>query len=555
MADSSSPPANMPKKKKKALAFLNGPSPKAKPADPSSDGIGNTEEQDADDDLAMFKRSKHFFPIVVEEQDKSRHATPEKKAAQRSDDLDDEKSGTLDREQTHSRPPKRRRLSTPRVDPEVPAFESHDELYGPATPPRPISQPSQSVGSESRFKRARSSLDEDLEKAGVSASEKAKMDEDNELDPFGPTEPQALPTPKSPMRHPPSFNTSVTENDADFSFDDPPAFSEGDGGDNIFSNEPAQGKSANEGADSATPAAADPQPKGQASTNADAIVLDDSDDDDDVLRSAATPAEDPYAHFVKRAAEREAAAKAAAAALIPSNEGHDESRDDDPSWSAPKVNPVIKIFVVSRLSDKEDPGHFGSKRRLDQDLGLVRKTYCTWLRQRGFPVSQDMQRDIFFTWKGRRIYDSASGASLGWQPDSFHEFRNQTGFRNGGILLEAWTDERYTADVQEQERQRLLDRGELDEDELDADADNERDAPKVRITLKERGKDPVKLTAWLDLHVKHLIGAYRRQQNVPANQHIRLRNEGEWLEPDSLIEDADIEDMSIIEVYLGPDGA
>lgn len=295
-------------------------------------------------------------------------------------------------------------------------------------------------------------------------------------------------------------------------------------------------------------------------------IIDVTDSDDDIIEPDFKPKEDELAFFITRAKQMEAAAKAATAALIPSDESssdEDEVSTPDAARTRPKKREAvlaIKIFIEPRLSsDALHQRTFGVKRGLNQDLGLVRRGFIQWARKLGIVISEEMERDIFLTWKGRRIYDSATGVSLGWQPTAAGEFpQRMDGFGRGGVLLEAWTAESFERHKADQERRRMIDRGEIDgedaagddQSEENAQEEQEPEVPKIKLSLMEKNKEPLKLTVYADTAIRILMGAYKKQRKVPDGLEIRLQFEGEWLEPNMTVGDAEIDDMCTIEVYL-----
>ncbi|KAF3767270.1 hypothetical protein M406DRAFT_328360 [Cryphonectria parasitica EP155] len=525
MADTSSHSPGKGPNKKKPLPFLKTISKSFQGQDDvEEEGRDEQKEkkkrkdkdQSDDDALAMFRRSKSFFPVILQEQEERRKAALQvnREGKIHGIDEDEEEEPIL----STSRSVKRRRRSSPH-EPERPAFqESYDDLYGPATPPQRRSSASptgSSLGIGFNHTMYMPRLRQ--EPPAPLSSDDTEKEHETTRNEQGDT----LLTPSGSNSH------QVLADDA-IALDD------------TFASNTSTGKD-EEGK---------PTP----------IVLDDSDDDLNEPAPAPAHAEDEFDFFVKRAAMREEKARLAAEALTSlEGEGFDSPATDDTGFE-PKGRKAlipVRIFIVSRLGDIEVRDIFGSKRGLHQDLGLVRRTYVQWVQRDRPEITDDMARGIFLTWKGRRIYDSASGASLGWMPDSqgsFFSTAHLPGFTRGGILLEAWTEDSYAQYTEEQDRQKLVDRGELADDSSAAD-DNDQaaaqeGAAKVRLFLKERNKEPLRLTAWLDTEARTLVGAYRKQREIPEDREIRLRNDGEWLEPHTTMEEADIEDMMTIEVYL-----
>lgn len=534
MADTMGRSAKAPKKKK-ALAFLSSISKPAPTFDDFFEDKGHCakrkekeELEEDDDDLSLFRRSKDFFPVVVKEQKENPgrgDTTPEP----RDDGIhvavnDEEEEEPIP---SSSRSNKRRKLSSPQSIARNPFHKSSDELYGPATPP-PLSPSPAS---------RKSHVNQATPSAGKGKGKEPAPSVQSDL----------LPTPSRSSSHQLSAgHVMVLEDD-----DDP-----------IREGAPTINPSSPRRAQSKTPPAS--QDDDRSPTPGPGIIdLADSDEEiDNLVEPGPKPTEDEFAHFIVRAAEKQAAAEAAAAALCSSTEPSDgvtPSATEAVRAGRKIRQPIVavKIFVHSRLSSIAQPQkYFGVKRGLTQDLGTVRQAFISWMRKQDIQVPDSIEAAIFLTWKGRRIYDSASGVSLGWQPAATGEFPHTTtrvpGFDRGGVLLEAWTEAEFAQYTADQERQRLIDRGELIEEGVAAEDDESQEpaVPKVKVLMQEKDQEPLRLTLWLDTAIRILAGAYRKQRNVPEDREIRLRYEGEWLQPDMTVAEAEIEDMCTVEVYL-----
>lgn len=535
MAEITDPPLQAPKKKKKTLAFLRN-TPKPAPAH-SDDLDKNKEVEDEDDDgLDMFKRSKDFFPTIIKKQEsEAREATPEPHVESKKHAPGDSDEDLVP---SSSRSSKRRRTSSP--EPHPWRVESFDELYGPATPPRRSSKsPTPASRRSNRKQSTPASIKRIKDTDSPITSGEGKDEENIDL-----VQSDLLPTPTS------------RSNSHQLSTEVIPLASDDE-------DEPAIATWTNH-----TPSPAKPKeetrPAEGNSAASNAIVVDDS-DDDDLSAAASEPKDDEFAHFVAAARRKQEAAAAAAAALAPPGDSSDNEQDSLTANAAgartKKSAPyeVVKIFVHSRIAAfaEYDPQGFGCQRKINQSVGPVRDAFPQWLRRKGVPVTDEMDKAIFLTWKGRRIYNSVSGLGLGWQPQGTNKpHEREPGFIRDGVLLEAWTEEdfeRYTADL---ERQRLIDRGELVEEgpgvEVadDPEEQAEPEVAKVKVILKEKNTEPVRMTTFLDTQVRVLIGAYRRQKKVAEDREIRLNYDGDWLNPEMTVAQAYIDDMCTVEVYI-----
>lgn len=497
--------------KKKALAFLKQ-TPKADPvpSDCVTVDVANKDDRN-DDSLDLFKRSKTFFPIIVEEQD-----LENKSRKTQSRHCDDDEEATPD----SSRPSKRRKVSstkaTSKIEDRFP--DTHNDLYGPATPPRRVSNSPCPWGAKSKLQTESPGSDHKKGKEILTSTEKS-----------------ALLTP--------SRSNSCLQPEGEVIDLDSPS------------------------PDNDTPSRrtrAHDSPSKKDSYKAETIAVYDS--DDDVYVSAPEfedQEEDAFDHFVREAAEKEAAANARL-----QTDGNGDTLDASFGSSVAKTEGLnksiaIKVFVHCKFLPDSSPGKdqiFGAKRLLDQNLGTVRKNYLFWLRKKGAQISEAMEREVFLTWKRRKIYEVTTGLTLGWQPNANGDLstvsNHQLGFSGGGALLEAWTPETFDKFMAEEERQRMLLRGELldeedDSDNNDKDGEQEADqVQKIKVLLKEKDKEAFKLTVDVDATIGILMSAYRKHRNVPADKEIRLNLDGEWLAEKMTLEEADVEDLTTIEVYL-----
>lgn len=490
-------------KKKKTFSFLKSV-PKPKPVSDFDDNKEKNQETDDDDDLALFKRSKDFFPIVIEEREEAfRELTPPPKARERKCDSDDG-----DPTPPSTRSSKRRKLS-PTPEKDQAWRESTEDLYGAPTPPRRVSKSPSPSRSESDIEKETSPYQSPYKATRTRRSQTEDSDSLVKSD--------LLPTPRNIVsKQTPARDIISLEDDDIF-----------EAGNRAASLSPMKAR--------ASTAAS----SGKSSTPA-AIVLD-SDKEDESDEAALEPEEeDEYAHLIRRAAQREAEAKAAAAALAGA-EANGNNR-------VPVI--TVKIFIHSRLDDATALPPFGVKRGIAQDLGFVRRHFVWWARAKGVSISDELAERVFLTWKGQRIYNTSTGVSLGWPTGEISVPPRTPGFDRCGILLEAWTDESYERYTAEVERQKRIDRGELIEEEKEEPEKEEPEVPRVRVILKEKDAEPLKTMAPMNSQVKILIAAYRKQRKIPTDRDIRLRNEGEWLDPSWTLEQADVEDSCTIEVYL-----
>ncbi|KAG8167791.1 hypothetical protein KVR01_003480 [Diaporthe batatas] len=513
MADTMGTPAKG-IKKKKAFAFLKS-GPKSSPssdADGGQSGGGKSgnEAGEDDDGLDLFRRSRDFFPIVVQEQVRPQ-VSP--------DEVEDHDRLSQASTQSPSPPSsKRRKLSSPMRTTDF--KDTEDDLYGPPTPPR---RSTKSISTSPQKPRTMRSTPSPAQSKGKGSVQPVQGD--------------ILLTPTRSSSNQPCANEVISLVDEE---------------DDAFEKLPPS-RRATSAATTSTRTIRDASvTRDEETPSFVSITIDD--DDDDLFENSSNTADkdDPFAHFVVRAREREDAAKAEAAAAAASRAECQPATPD----GAPKREPMIEveIFVQSRMARFPDVGPFGAKRGMSQNLGVIRRFFIMWLQKGGHAISEEDEANTFLTWKRRKIYDVSTGVSLGWKLPAAENSRSSStpGFMKGGVLLEAWTQEDYDRWLAEEEKQRMVKRGDLVEDVSDeefAEEPDERDT-KIRISIKEKDQEPFKLTVYADMQIRLLIPAIRKMRKIPNDREIKLRFEGEWLEGDGTVEEADIEDLCTVEMYL-----
>lgn len=217
---------------------------------------------------------------------------------------------------------------------------------------------------------------------------------------------------------------------------------------------------------------------------------------------------------------------------------------------------IVNVLVTSRMPDTIP---LLAKRKLGQGMKLVLDTWVAQQRSKaGVMIPDDVAEKLFMTWKGNKVYNHSTAASLGVQVDAQGNLRGDSGdgFHKGGLLLEVWTDEAYADFLRERERKRALKLG-ISDDANDWDV--ERELPPVqerrkgiKVILKAREHEPVKISIHDNTTVSDLMQAFRAQRDVAAGSNLSIYFDGEKLDDDSLVKDADIDpdDTNQLEVHI-----
>ena len=221
---------------------------------------------------------------------------------------------------------------------------------------------------------------------------------------------------------------------------------------------------------------------------------------------------------------------------------------------------VVKVFVTSRLPGATRP--VLARRRLGQGVQLL---LDAWVATQDLP--DDVAARLFLTWKGNKIYGQSTLASLGVQVDEDGNLLvgpGGEGYLRGGLHLEVWTDEAYAEYLESRDREKARQLAALDEDEDEDDDDDDDDVfaaagsegeevvvpppapaqPKrkgVKVVLKSKNYEPLKLKAKDDTTVETVIEVFRVQRNVGPEWDVAIYFDGERLDEDSLVTDADVD--------------
>ncbi|KAI2602345.1 hypothetical protein GGR54DRAFT_525243 [Hypoxylon sp. NC1633] len=220
--------------------------------------------------------------------------------------------------------------------------------------------------------------------------------------------------------------------------------------------------------------------------------------------------------------------------------------------------PVIDILIHSQVQGVHT---LMFKRRLCQSLSVV---YEAWVEQqlvRHCEVTRPMLETMFFTWKGNKVYRHTTLQTLGIKPESNGQLYpswkdEQEGYHGRDkVYFEAWTQELYDAYLVEKEKQRLRDLGELLDEEpgqtqSEEQPQDSQGVKKIRVHFKAKNQPPKNATVRSNTTTAMLIEVYRKLAKIPEDKTIELHWDGEVLDQDTTVEEADIEDMDSLEVHI-----
>lgn len=248
--------------------------------------------------------------------------------------------------------------------------------------------------------------------------------------------------------------------------------------------------------------------------------------------------------------------------------------ESQPDWS-------ISVMVTSRMPHTKP---LGVKRRMKQSLKVVLETWIEYQKRNGVDVSEQIQDKLFLTFKGNRIYSNSTIASLGVKVDADGVLQLPPGAMTSreamegyvmqrgipGLVLEVWHEEFYEEELAKDKKRRERELGLIDDDDEEEDGENqhlgsngqsrggseaaaaEAKKSKIRVVLKAKDLEPLKIAVYEDTPVGTMVEVFRTQKGIKPEQTIVMQFDGEQLSEDMLVGSMDIErdEPNQFEVYI-----
>ncbi|KAK8050353.1 hypothetical protein PG994_012083 [Apiospora phragmitis] len=129
---------------------------------------------------------------------------------------------------------------------------------------------------------------------------------------------------------------------------------------------------------------------------------------------------------------------------------------------------VVELFITSHL---EGTSNMRAKVHLLQQLGMVKKSWVGYNQKKNMPVPESELNDMFFTWRGNKVYDFTTLASLDIKRNSDGQLYSSRETKRDGfdgwdkVHIEAWTSELFDDYQREKDRERMRQLGELPDEE------------------------------------------------------------------------------------------
>lgn len=289
------------------------------------------------------------------------------------------------------------------------------------------------------------------------------------------------------------------------------------------------------------------------------IVLSESDDDDDSNDHAPTPTprknedeveisgssfaatdeDDEFAEYIRKAEEQRRDQ-----ALSEASRNSDAAKE----W--------IYILVTSVVPNSKP---CQMKYLYSRPLRVVRDTWLAMQKQKGILTEVDDTDEIVLTWRRKKVYASSTLLNLGIRPEgngrAVVDGHNTKGLGNNRtqVHMEVWTKEQFQEMEREEELQRKREAGELSDD-VDSPGLATVESPareiKLRVILKARGLEDVKLTVRPETTVETLITGFRTKQPTASGKDVGIWFDGDRLEEHMTMDEVEIDDMDTLEVHI-----
>lgn len=261
------------------------------------------------------------------------------------------------------------------------------------------------------------------------------------------------------------------------------------------------------------------------------------------------------AEYVRKAKLAKDEAAAARIASLPSRAADDGDMFSSPATSRAKAD-AVEIILTSVIPNTRSSA---AKVPFDKPLRIVRDTWVALQRKYGVTLPPGTVDDeIVLTWWRNKVYMSSSLQSLGIRSLGGGRVAVAGGTSEGlndaktRVHMEVWTPELFAQMEREEEaRRRRADHEEPGQEDAAEEDDEAAEAEvMLRIILKPKDLEPFKLVVRPETTVQDLVRAFRKARTVADDVDVGLWFDGERLDEQATIEDADIDDMDTLEVHI-----
>ncbi|KAI0414803.1 hypothetical protein F5X98DRAFT_348264 [Xylaria grammica] len=278
--------------------------------------------------------------------------------------------------------------------------------------------------------------------------------------------------------------------------------------------------------------------------------------------------EDPSEYYIKAAMERMRKAKEARLARESSAVGDgDKNKSATPGTDDDDRGTSVSVMIAAPALP--DAKTLCCTVRTTQALQIAFDTFKE-RQKRSTAYPHKLISELLFTWRGDRVYHTTKLETLGIRPrgPDGRLYNNTYSGRNGPggyvgkdkVYFEAWSPEDYEENQKKQERERKRrEMGEWwDEDDTTNGEDGSNNGQtaeaeeddRVKVIFKARDMPPRNVTLRKYSTVAHMIKAFRKLANISEDKHVEIRWDGEVLDLETTVEEADIGDMDSVEVHV-----
>ncbi|KAL4985070.1 ubiquitin-2 like Rad60 SUMO-like-domain-containing protein [Aspergillus falconensis] len=202
---------------------------------------------------------------------------------------------------------------------------------------------------------------------------------------------------------------------------------------------------------------------------------------------------------------------------------------------------VVHILITSEIANTKP---LVIQRKMSQSLKGVRLAWCA--RQN---LPKELHPNVFLTWKGRRLFDVTTCRSLNISAytkeiSQFDEFFSDTDTCR--VNMEAVTEEIYAARHRTSPNVVAVDptsTGLTESEDAEQYAKNE-------VILKCPGYDDFKIRVLSTTIISQVIRAFREAKSISPELAVYLAFDGDRLDPRSSLEDYEITDGDLIDVFI-----
>lgn len=232
--------------------------------------------------------------------------------------------------------------------------------------------------------------------------------------------------------------------------------------------------------------------------------------------------------------------------------------------TTPVDDPVVRILITSEIPNSNS---LIVHRKMSQGLRDVRLEWC---RRQDIPT--EVQSSVYFTWRGRRLFDVTTCKSLGVKA------KKSSASSNHGIL--GIGDDPVSEDGEQEllqihvvattENADLLHRpgptmstgpgagntnattNNPSEASPNPGEDQQNQNQLLKLILRSPDLDDLKIKARPKTLVSKLISAFREKHMIASDQDLLIHFDGDRLDPDTSLQEHDIDDLDMLEIQIKP---